>query len=125
MMAVPWTSSDVCTLPSNEQPLRIAEFDDLFATSLQGVERRSPTTLRLVLSGADGLIDRVQDLTDRETACCSFFTFTLVARSDPALDVHQLHLDIEVPQERADVLEAVTQRAEAAVESSLGKSCSL
>jgi hypothetical protein len=36
-----------CTLPTAEQPLRVAEFDDLFATSVRAVDRVGPTVLRL------------------------------------------------------------------------------
>ena len=35
-----------CTLPTAEQPLRVAEFTDLFAALLSGVERTSPTSDR-------------------------------------------------------------------------------
>ena len=38
-----------CTLPTAERPLRLAEFDDLFATALRGQQRLSPTRLRLRL----------------------------------------------------------------------------
>jgi hypothetical protein len=30
---------EACTLPTVEQPLRVAEFDDLFATALRGIAR--------------------------------------------------------------------------------------
>jgi hypothetical protein len=29
-----WIAVDACTLPTDEQPLRLAEFDELFATTL-------------------------------------------------------------------------------------------
>jgi hypothetical protein len=35
----PWAPVDACTLPTADQPLRVAEWDDLFATSLRAVER--------------------------------------------------------------------------------------
>jgi hypothetical protein len=63
---------DACTLPT-------AEFDDLFATSLRVLPDHTPGSgrARLVLAGDAGLPNRVQQLADAETSCCSFFTFTL------------------------------------------------
>lgn len=110
-MTIPWSPPEVCTLPSSEQPLRVAEFDALFETSLQDMARPSPTTLRLLFLGAHGLADHVRDLTDRETACCSFFAFTLTPQTDPRLEVQRLGLDVEVPTGHVDVLSAVAQRA--------------
>ena len=101
----PWAPVDACTLPTADQPLRVAEWDDLFATSLRIVER-GPTRARLVLSGDDDLADRVQRLADAETACCSFFTFTVTPLADGVV------LGIDVPPARADVLTALLDRAE-------------
>jgi len=114
---VGWVPVDACTLPSAEQPLRVAEFDDLFTATLRAVER-SPTATRarLVLAGEPGLAERVQRLADAETACCSFFTFT-VARldADPGgAAATALALDIEVPAARTEVLAALLARAERA-----------
>lgn len=44
-----------CTLPTPEQPLRVAEFDALFAASSRRVERLTPTHLRLTLTPADDI----------------------------------------------------------------------
>ena len=30
---LPWVAPDACTLPTAERPLRVAEFDDLFANA--------------------------------------------------------------------------------------------
>jgi hypothetical protein len=38
-----------CTLPTAEQPVRLADFDDVFATGVVGVQRVAPLRLRLVL----------------------------------------------------------------------------
>ena len=116
-----WVPVDACTLPTAEQPLRAAEFDDLFAASLRAVERSAgaPTRARLVLAGDLGLPGRVQRLADAETACCSFFTFTLTPLgADPAGGGHPpvvVALDVEVPGTRADVLTALVDRAERTV----------
>jgi hypothetical protein len=101
-----------CTLPTAEQPVRLAEFDDLFANAVRGIETLGRTRSRMRLSGPAGLAARVRDLTARETECCSFFTFTVT--SEPAADGETVVLDIEVPAEYADVLGALTQRAVAA-----------
>lgn len=45
----PEWAPQACTLPTAEQPLRIAEFDNLFATGLRGLDRVAPTTLQLHL----------------------------------------------------------------------------
>ena len=109
---------DECTLPTAERPLRVAEFDDLFATALRAIERPDAAgRARLVLAGGDDLTERVQRLALAETACCSFFTFTLTSLTTDevgAADRTMLALDIEVPVARADVLAALIQRAEQA-----------
>ncbi|MBO3742673.1 hypothetical protein [Actinoplanes flavus] len=102
---------DACTLPTAERPLRLAEFDDLFATAVRRVDPIGATHARLHLTGPDGLADRVRDLAARETGCCSFFTFTTTGA--PAADGEAVVLDIEVPAAHADVLASLTQRARA------------
>ena len=109
-----WVPVDACTLPTAEQPLRVAEFDDLFATSLTAVVRApgAATRARLLLAGDAELRERVQGLAAAETACCSFFTFTITPL--PGDDRETVALDIEVPATRADVLTALVDRAERA-----------
>jgi hypothetical protein len=113
-----WVAVDACTLPTADQPLRVAEFDDLVATALRAIERPDDSgRARLVLGGGDDLAARVQRLTDAETACCSFFTFTLTPLTESEADTTDgtvLALDIEVPDAGADVLAALVQRAEQA-----------
>ena len=92
-----------CTLPTAEQPLRVAEFDQLFATALRGLDRLAPTTLRLRLDAKSEATAR--DLTTRETECCSFFTFTYTTSGNDIL------LDTTVPTAHADVLDALSTRA--------------
>src|SRR5687767_4663044 len=70
-----WVDVAACTLPTAERPLRLAEFDDLFATSLVSIERTGDTSVRMVLVGAAGLAERTRALADAESARCSFFTF--------------------------------------------------
>ncbi len=103
-----WVPVDACCLPTTEQPLRVAELDALFATALTAVHRVRADRVRLVLSGPEGLLDRVEDLTSRETRCCSFFDFTITS-PDPATVL----MEIAVPLGRADVLAALADRAEA------------
>jgi hypothetical protein len=100
---------DACTLPTAEQPLRLAEFDDLFAGSVRDVERLTPTRTRVHLAGADGLAATVRDLTARETECCSFFRFTVTPR--PVGAGEAVTLDVEVPPQYAEVLEALSRMA--------------
>ncbi|WP_328474531.1 hypothetical protein OHA21_15420 [Actinoplanes sp. NBC_00393] len=97
---------DACTLPTAEQPLRLAEFDALFATAVRGIDLVDATHARLRLSGPAGLAATVRDLTARETDCCSFFTFTITEEPDGVVV-----LGIEVPAAYADVLDALIRRA--------------
>ncbi|MFB8128739.1 hypothetical protein [Streptomyces mirabilis] len=94
-----------CTLPTTEQPLRVAEFDALFAERLTETARPEPLRLLLVLSGRPGVEDHVRDLVARESGCCSFFTFTVSAGPE------QIRLDIEVDAEHEAVLDALQERA--------------
>ena len=101
---------DACTLPTAERPLRLAEFDTLFA-AVRHLEVLSPTRGRLRLAGPPGLAATVRDLTERETRCCSFFTFTVTPQ--PAADGEAVILEVQVPARYADVLESLTGRATA------------
>lgn len=96
-----------CTLPTEERPLRVAEFDALFAEAVQDVWRVDATSLALDLQPRSEVAARAADLVVRETGCCSFFTFSLVAAGG------SLHLEIKVPEQHADVLEVLAARAEA------------
>lgn len=102
-----------CTLPTVEQPLRVAEFDSLFSETLVSVERRATAHVRMILAGDDSLPDRAQSLGNRETACCSFFAFT-VQRLPSAEGVEPVSVtvDIVVPTGQASVLAALVDRAE-------------
>jgi hypothetical protein len=93
-----------CTLPTAEQPLRAAEFDELFASALRGIARTAPTTVEFQLdASAEGT---ARALAERESACCSFFTFTF--STDPA---GQLLLEVTVPAAHIAVLEGLFSRA--------------
>src|SRR3954451_14539608 len=115
-----WVPVEACTLPKAAQPLRVAEFDTLFAASLRAVEHPggAATRARLVLAGDADLPGRVQRLADAETACCSFFTFTLTPLAPDlagdGVDAALVALDVEVPAARVDVLAALVPRAEQA-----------
>jgi hypothetical protein len=95
-----------CTLPTGQRPLRLAEFDALFATAVRQVVRLDATTVRLTLAGPAGLEAAVRDLTERESRCCSFFTFTVTAEL-----AGSVVLDVAVPTAHVDVLDALTTRA--------------
>ena len=105
---------EACTLPTIEQPLRMAEFDTLFAASLRAVERSSARHARLVLAGDETLAARVKHLAAAETSCCSFFSFTLTPLTHDRADASVVALDIEVPPTHSDVLAALVGRAEQA-----------
>ncbi len=102
---------DACTLPTVEQPLRLAEFDTLFSTAVHTVETLDPTHARMRLTGPAGLGATVRDLTARETACCSFFSFTVTLEPRGDGDGEALTLDVRVPAQYADVLASLAGRA--------------
>ncbi len=103
------SAPEACTLPTAERPLRLAEFDDLFATALRGQHRPTPTRLRWELDPAAEATAR--DLTARESACCSFFTFTFDSRR--TAPGGPLELLAEVPAGQVAVLDALAARAAA------------
>jgi hypothetical protein len=100
---------DACTLPTAERPLRLAEFDALFATAVRQVEVVGPTHARMRFTGPAGLAEKVRDLAARETECCSFFAFTVIP--EPAGEGDALTLDVTVPPQYADVLASLAERA--------------
>ncbi|MFJ5774369.1 hypothetical protein [Streptomyces sp. NPDC093094] len=100
---VPWS----CTLPTEERPLRVAEWDALLSERLTSLSRPQPLRLRLVLAAGEGVEERVRDLTGRESGCCSFFTFTATADED------LIHLDVSVDRAHLAVLDALAARTAA------------
>jgi len=98
-----------CTLPTAERPVRVAEFDALFAMALHAQQRLASTRLRWRLDPAAEPAAR--DLAARETECCSFFTFTFAAAGDV------VQLDVEVPAAHIAVLDALADRAAAGMRS--------
>jgi hypothetical protein len=101
-MAIPgdW-APDACTLPTEERPLRVAEFDDLFAFVVRAQRRESQrldVVLRRIVEAP------ARDLARREGECCSFFTFDF----EPAGEDVVMH--ILVPPERVVVLDALQAR---------------
>ncbi|MFE3461881.1 hypothetical protein ACFXKD_30425 [Nocardiopsis aegyptia] len=99
-----------CTLPTEERPLRVAEWDALFSEHLRSLSRPRPLRLRLDVAVGPGVEERVRDLVERESGCCSFFTFTTTAGQD------QVGLEVSVDQVHEAVLDALAVRAAAAVE---------
>jgi hypothetical protein len=96
---------EVCTLPTVERPLRLDEFDSLFATALMAQERPSTRLLRWTL---DPTVERTaRDLAQREVGCCSFFTFDFTVAGDT------LQVDVQVPLPQVKVLDALAARASA------------
>lgn len=91
-------------MPTAERPLRIAEFDELFRSSLVGVEQVAATRLRLRMTGAAE--ETARELAARETSCCSFFGFEFTA------DGAELIVEITVPDAQARVLEGLAVRAD-------------
>lgn len=106
-----WVAPDACTLPTAEQPLRVAEFDDLFTTAVTWVDRPETTRLLLGLPSDPAVVARAADLAVRESGCCSFFTFTLTVSGA------RLQLEVTVPEARTDVLDGLAARTTAGARS--------
>jgi hypothetical protein len=98
------TTIDLCTLPTAEQPLRLAEWDAIFADAVISAELIEPGRALAVLRAQHDVAARTADLAVRETECCSFFTFTLTATGG------QLDLQISVPPAQTAVLDALFAR---------------
>jgi hypothetical protein len=96
---------DACTLPTAERPLRVAEFDDLF-TFVVRADRRQPRLLDLTLPSTVEAAAR--DLAQRESECCSFFTFEFESVSDDVV------MHIAVPPSQIEVLDAIEARVASA-----------
>ncbi|HLR93264.1 MAG TPA: thioredoxin domain-containing protein [Jiangellaceae bacterium] len=107
--ATDWVPDDACTLPTAQQPLRVAEFDDLFVTALRDIDRRAPEWLRLRLSADSGVQESAAELIEQESGCCAFFDFDL------AVTDAGLHLDVRVPLNRVDVLDGLSEHAASAL----------
>ena len=101
-MATPddW-APDACALPTAKRPLRVAEFDQLFAHVLT-IQRPEPTRLDLVLPRDAEATAR--DLAARESECCSFFTFEFEAAGDDVV------MHVGVPPQQVEVLDAIEAR---------------
>lgn len=95
-----------CTLPTVEQPLRTAAFDDLFARDVLAVERPAPGRVRFQLRDSPEVAQRVAGLAMQETECCSFFTFVLDIAQGAAT------LSVRVDAAHEPVLASMAARAE-------------
>ncbi|WP_434587576.1 hypothetical protein [Streptomyces sp. A5-4] len=107
MAGLDWVPQS-CTLPTAERPLRVGEWDTLFAGRLRQVARTSPQLVRLEMADCPGMEDRVRNLAGRESDCCSFFAFTVTTNTGTVT------LDVEADPAHEQVLEALAARAEAA-----------
>ncbi|MFC4856337.1 hypothetical protein [Actinophytocola glycyrrhizae] len=101
-MELEWVPS-ACTLPTVEQPLRVAEFDDLFAKAVR-VERPADGELAFAFPASPELAGAAATLAARETACCSFFTFTRTVSAE------ELTLAVSVAEPHIEVLTALAAR---------------
>ena len=97
-----------CTLSIADRDRRLAEFDELFAGAVGGIDRTGPTRLRLELRPGPRVAGQAAELMAAETDCCSFFTFTLTAAD------RRLTLEASVPAAYAGVLDGLAGRAAAA-----------
>jgi hypothetical protein len=106
---------DFCTLPAAALPVRLMEFDGVFRRQVSVPRRIGPHRVEFTFASADGLYAQVSDLVARESACCSFLEFTIDQRSQSSIE-DQLVLRVGVPKRYGDVLEALMDRAVAAID---------
>jgi hypothetical protein len=92
---------DACTLPTPERPLRVAEFDNLFA---HVVRMQRPETTRLDLVIVREAEATARDLARRESECCSFFSFEFESAGEDVV------MHIGVPPQQVEVLDAIEAR---------------
>lgn len=96
-----------CTLPTAEQPLRRAEFDELFAEDVMSVNQMSPLEVRFELRPDAEVAGRAARLAAKETGCCSFFTFGLTITDGT------ISMAVSTAPAQATVLAALGARAQA------------
>jgi hypothetical protein len=106
--ADPYGVPESCTLPTAEQPLRVAEFDALFRTAVTGRQRTGATVLELSLTPEPEVAAAAAALAVRESRCCSFFRFALTVAP------REVQLIVRVPETHVAVLDAVADRVAAA-----------
>lgn len=75
---VPQWVPSTCTLPTEDQPFRTAEFDALLRDDLVSLSPVPPQRLLLKLRDHPDVAARAASLAVRETRCCSFFTFEIL-----------------------------------------------
>lgn len=90
-------------MPSAERPLRLAEFEALVGSNLICQDRTDERRLRWLLEAKSEA--PIRELADRESECCSFFSFTITA------DAGGVRVDVEVPGEGTATLDALQARA--------------
>ena len=101
-------AATACTLPTVDRPLRLAEFDALFAL-VQSIEYDG-LVARMHFSGLPTLHDQIVDLTRRESHCCSFFDFAVDGTAS------EVDLGITAPAEHAEIVAALVARAQEIVQ---------
>ena len=93
--------------------MREAEFENLFASSLTGAVRTSPTGAELTLTLES--VPQARDLAARETSCCSFFSFEIREENRKAV------MSITVKPAHTAVLDALLDVALRAADSGATK----
>jgi len=106
-----WIVEDFCTLPTAALPERATEFGELFQRQIAPPYWIDSQHVEFTLAGVDDLHHQVLDLVARESACCSFFDFLITQEPRQAPPLPPLVLQVGVPANRHDVLEALTNLA--------------
>ncbi|HYN73863.1 MAG TPA: hypothetical protein VES60_15290 [Nakamurella sp.] len=96
--------------------MRVAEFDDLFVTEVRSVTRESNVRATFELPAEPTVAATAANLTARESQCCTFWTFTFTL----TMTGGRVTLDVSVPAGHPAVLDALVDRAQAAVSGATG-----
>jgi hypothetical protein len=97
-----------CTLEAGAARAQLAEWRGLLAGAVARRNRVATGRLELVLSSGFDQVDALVRLAQRETTCCTFFSFSL------AVTAVGLTLVIEVPHGAESVLDAFAHTVELA-----------
>ena len=90
-----------CTLEPAEARSQLGEWQEMLRQVVGASERVSPNRLELtLLPEAD--IGSVVELSQREAACCAFFSFSIAIRAD------RLVFAVEVPNGAVAILDQLT-----------------
>ena len=101
-----------CTLQPGDYAQRLSWIAELARDGLIGVKRDD---LRLELTYATSVAERVREMVSKEQECCAFLTFELSDTAD------ELRLSISAPERARDVADALFEPFVPAIRASVSR----